>query len=237
MTEKAEKKEEKKQVSVPILTQIQNEINVPKSHYSEYGSFSYRSVEDIEGALKPLLAKYGAQFRFTTIEPVVIGTRYYIKVVAKYKDAEQEFEASTMVREQESKKKMDDAQVTGATISYATKYLLGQIFLVDDMKDVDAMDNRDAQQSSYSNRGYSRGYSKQQQPARQQVPTPSPADLQRQAEEKLVNYQGLSIPLLTLYQEAKEDGKGSDTAKALHEISKGDAVIMNLVKQLVKAGV
>lgn len=72
---------------------------------------------------------------------------------------------------------------------------------------------------------------------RKSVPVLNPDELQRKAEEKLVNYQGLNIPLLTLYREAKTDGKGSDTAKALHEISKGDAVIMNLVKQLVKAGV
>lgn len=72
---------------------------------------------------------------------------------------------------------------------------------------------------------------------RRSVPTMTTEELQRKAEEKLVNYQGLNIPLLTLYQDAKTDGKGSDTAKALHEISKGDAVIMNLVKQLVKAGV
>ena len=47
-------------VKVPILTQIQNELKAPKSQYNSFGHYKYRNAEDIEQALKPLLAKYGA---------------------------------------------------------------------------------------------------------------------------------------------------------------------------------
>lgn len=138
--EKSSKSEIKKQqVKVPIITQIQNELKVPKGHYNDYGQFWYRSVEDIEFAIKPILKKYGATLTINE-EVKEIGGRVYFVETVRYKDSEQEIEVKGYAREPESKKKMDDAQISGASSSYATKYALGKLFLIDDTADADSSD-------------------------------------------------------------------------------------------------
>lgn len=135
MTEK--KTETKEKVKVPILTQIQNELKAPKNQYNSFGKYKYRNAEDIESAVKPLLAKYGAQLTFDE-DIKQVGDRYYIVEIARYKDSEQEIVVHGHAREALTKKGMDDSQITGAAASYATKYALGKLFLIDDTKDADS---------------------------------------------------------------------------------------------------
>lgn len=142
MTEvKKEKKKKEEKVKVPILTKIQNELKAPKDQWNNYGQFKYRNVESIESALKPLLAKYGAQLVFDE-DYIELGDRIYAVENARYKDSEQEITVKGWAREAEHKKGMDESQISGSTSSYATKYALGKLFLIDDTKDPDSMDNR-----------------------------------------------------------------------------------------------
>lgn len=129
--------EEEKEVKVPILTKIQNELKAPKNQYNSFGSYKYRNAEDIESALKPLLAKYGAQLTFDE-DYREVGGRVYAVEIAHYKDSEQQITVKGWAREAEHKKGMDESQVSGATSSYATKYALGRLFLIDDTKDADS---------------------------------------------------------------------------------------------------
>lgn len=135
-----DKKDDKK-VHVPILTKIQNELKAPKSQWNEFGHYNYRNAEDIESALKPLLAKYGAQLTFDE-DYRAVDNRIYCVETANYKDSEQKIVVHGWARESEAKKGMDDSQISGSASSYATKYALGKLFLIDDTKDSDSMDNR-----------------------------------------------------------------------------------------------
>lgn len=129
--------EKEKEVKVPILTKIQNELKAPKSQYNSFENYKYRNAEDIESALKPLLAKYGVQLTFDE-DYREVGGRVYAVEIAHYKDSEQQITVKGWAREAEHKKGMDESQVSGATSSYATKYALGRLFLIDDTKDADS---------------------------------------------------------------------------------------------------
>ena len=118
------------------LTLIQNELNAPKSRHNSFGNYSYRSLEDILEAVKPLLKREGLVLTLTdTIEN--IGDNYYVKAVARLTDGNQELQATAYAREALEKKGMDVSQITGSASSYARKYCLNGLFLIDDTKDAD----------------------------------------------------------------------------------------------------
>lgn len=123
------------------LMNIQAELKAPKNLKNTFGGYNYRNAESILEALKPLLLKYKATVTITDkIEE--IGGRIYVNSLAAFFDADKPDEKPIVVeayaREADSKKGMDDAQVTGATSSYARKYALNGLFLLDDTKDVDS---------------------------------------------------------------------------------------------------
>lgn len=120
------------------LMNIQSELKAPKGQRNSFGNYNYRSCEDIMEAVKPLLQKHEAALVVgDTIE--LIGTRYYVKASAKFIDVADgtEIENTAYAREEDSKKGMDAAQVTGAASSYARKYCLNGLFDIDDTKDTD----------------------------------------------------------------------------------------------------
>lgn len=121
------------------LMAIQKELKAPKNLKNSFGNYYYRNAESILEALKPLEVKYKV-ITVLSDEIVEIGGRVYVKAIASLTDAEKGGEAITVTayaREAETKKGMDDAQVTGATSSYARKYALNGLFLLDDTKDAD----------------------------------------------------------------------------------------------------
>ena len=118
------------------LSKIQLELKAPKSNFNKFGGFYYRSLEDILEAVKPLLDKHGLTLTISD-EPVMIGDRFYIKATARLADGKETFEVTAYAREAAGKKGMDEAQVTGASSSYARKYALNGLFLIDDTKDAD----------------------------------------------------------------------------------------------------
>ena len=120
------------------LNKIQSELKAPKGQYNNFGKYKYRSCEDIFEAVKPLLAKYELTLT-TTDELLYIGDRYYIKATAILGDNENSIVTNCgYAREEETKKGMDGSQITGASSSYARKYALKGLFLIDDTKDSDA---------------------------------------------------------------------------------------------------
>ncbi|EGP5707759.1 ERF family protein [Enterococcus faecium] len=125
---------------------IQNQLKAPKSQYSEYGNYNYRNCEDILKAAKPLNKQMGLLLTLTD-KPIVIGNRYYIEATAFLTDGKESISITAYAREAESRTKMDDSQVTGSASSYARKYALNGLYLIDDAKDADALpqENKEAQ--------------------------------------------------------------------------------------------
>lgn len=123
------------------LKEIQQKLQVPKSHRNTFGNYNYRNCEDIIEAVKPLLADN--QGLYLSDELVQIGDRYYVKATATFIDGTEKVEVTGYARESEDKKGMDSAQITGASSSYARKYALNGLFLIDDGKDADSDDNRE----------------------------------------------------------------------------------------------
>lgn len=121
------------------LLHIQQELKVPKGQLNRFGGYNYRNTEDILAAVKPLLQQYGVLLVITdTIEQ--IGDRYYVKATATVTDTDLSsgLSATAYARETAERKKYDDSQLTGAASSYARKYALGGLFLIDDSKDADS---------------------------------------------------------------------------------------------------
>ena len=122
------------------LAAIQAELKAPKGQYNSYGGYNYRSCEDILEAVKPLLKKEGlALILSDNIEEV--GGRVYVKATATILDsgdAGSSIGVAAYAREAETRKGMDDSQVTGSASSYARKYALNGLFAIDDTKDADA---------------------------------------------------------------------------------------------------
>lgn len=125
------------------LIKVQSELKAPKSRKNTFGKYNYRNLEDILEGAKPLLKKYGASLVITdTIENV--GERYYVKATATFVDTEtgESISNSALARESAEKKGMDDSQITGTSSSYARKYALNGLFLIDDTKDADTDEAR-----------------------------------------------------------------------------------------------
>lgn len=125
------------------LLKIQSEVKAPKSRWNEFSKFNYRSCEDILNAVKPLLEKNKCILKLEdSIEE--IGGRIYVKATAMFFDIEEtssSISSTAYARESESKKGMDDSQITGSASSYARKYALAGLFLLDDGNDADSQDN------------------------------------------------------------------------------------------------
>lgn len=122
------------------MIKIQNALKVPKNQYNGFGRYSYRSAEDILSAAKPVLEEYQVCL-FIEDDLVTVNDQNYIKSTVTAVNAEEPEEKIRSVgyaRESQDKKGMDPSQMTGATMSYASKYALGHLLLLDDTKDADA---------------------------------------------------------------------------------------------------
>lgn len=125
-----------------LLNKVQTELVAPKNQFNTFGKYNYRSCEDILEGVKPLLKELNCVILVSdSIE--MVGDRIYVKATAKFVECEtsEAIENTAFARESLTKKGMDDSQVTGATSSYARKYALNGLLLVDDSKDADSMDN------------------------------------------------------------------------------------------------
>jgi len=120
------------------LAKVQVDLKAPKGQFNKFGKYNYRSCEDILEGLKLVLDGL-----VVTIcdDVVMVGERIYIKATASVTDGVDTISNSAFARESLTKKGMDDSQITGTASSYARKYALNGLFLIDDTKDADSMDN------------------------------------------------------------------------------------------------
>lgn len=118
------------------LISVQAELKAPKGQFNSFGKYNYRSAEDIVEAVKPLNAKAGLLLTLSD-EPLLIGEWHYIKATATITDGNESHVVTAYARESLTKKGMDDSQITGTASSYARKYALNGLYLIDDTKDAD----------------------------------------------------------------------------------------------------
>ena len=122
------------------LIEVQKELKAPKNQRNSFGNYNYRSCEDILEALKPVLSEHGATV-FISDKPVVKENLFsYIEATATFVDTESgdSVSVTAYAREAETKKGMDPSQITGSASSYARKYALNGLFLIDDTRDSDS---------------------------------------------------------------------------------------------------
>ena len=127
------------------LVLIQSELKAPKNQFNSFGNYKYRSQEDILEALKPLLKKYDVSL---TIEDEIkqISDLIYVEATVLIESGSETKSIKAQAGIDPNKKKMDLAQCFGSSSSYARKYALNGMFLIDDTKDPDATNDHGANQ-------------------------------------------------------------------------------------------
>jgi len=124
------------------LVNIQGRLKAPKNQRNSFGNYNYRSCEDILEAVKPLLKEHNLVLNLTD-ETMQIGEIYFIQANAVISDGDKSIAVKAQAGVQPNKKGMDIAQSFGASSSYARKYALNGLFLIDDTKDADAMNTHE----------------------------------------------------------------------------------------------
>ena len=125
-----------------ILIDIQQRLKVPKDQNNTFADFKYRNLEDIEDKVKPLLKEHKVYLTFND-DIVEVGGRVYVKATVTLSDGVNSIENSAFAQEAPSPKaKTDHAQLTGACSSYARKYAVSGLFLIDNTKDADSTSGR-----------------------------------------------------------------------------------------------
>lgn len=119
------------------LTEIQNELKAPKNQYNAFGKYKYRSCEDILEAVKPLLKKHDCTLTITD-EVKEVGGMVFIEAMVTIDDGNAVTDCKAQAGIDPNRKGMDIAQSFGSSSSYARKYALNGLFLIDDTKDADA---------------------------------------------------------------------------------------------------
>lgn len=127
------------------LLKVQTELKAPKNRKNTFGKYNYRSCEDILEAVKPILKEIKASiFLLDSIQE--IAGRVYVEASAYFIDVEQpdmpQIYVTAYAREPQDKKGMDEPQITGTASSYARKYALNGLLLIDDVKDPDSDEYR-----------------------------------------------------------------------------------------------
>ena len=126
-----------KLTKMDYLVNIQSELKAPKNQFNSFGKYKYRSAEDILEALKPLLKKYNCYLTITETTAEIAG---YLVLTSKVtiSDGEKSIFVEAQAGINPERKGMDIAQSFGSSSSYAKKYALGNLFLLDDTKDADS---------------------------------------------------------------------------------------------------
>ena len=121
------------------LLNIQSELKAPKSQFNSFGKYKYRNCEDVLEALKPLLKKYDCTLTITDEILEVCGIVYIeaMAVISTNENPGATIHVKAQAGINPNKKGMDIAQSFGSSSSYARKYALNGLFLIDDTKDAD----------------------------------------------------------------------------------------------------
>ena len=132
------------------LVNIQGRLKAPKNQRNNFGKYNYRSCEDILEAVKPLLVE--EKLTLTISDNVVNDGIMYVEATAVISDGKEVISVNAQAGIDPNRKGMDIAQSFGSSSSYARKYALNGLFLIDDTKDADATNTHgnDAQKASTS---------------------------------------------------------------------------------------
>ncbi len=193
------------------LAKIQRELKAPKGQMNNFGNYKYRSCEDILEALKPHLNGYTLVI---TDDIILIGDRYYIKATATISDGKESVSATGIARESQTKKGMDDSQITGATSSYARKYALNGLFCIDDTKDADSTNTHDQASSTQSDRQKTESKKVESQNNTQQAQKPKKEEMSQEDINKLKKQ------IHKLCENMSPDEKRESIKKASHYVAK-----------------
>ena len=128
------------------LVKIQNELKAPKSRTNTFGKYKYRSCEDILEAVKPLLEKYNATITISD-NIIEVGNTPVINATVTFKCGDEAYVVTAQAGIDISKKGMDISQTFGSSSSYARKYALNGLFLIDDTKDADTDEHTQQRQA------------------------------------------------------------------------------------------
>lgn len=223
--------EEKK---TPIITLIQSEMKVGKSKDNDYGHYKYRSATDIYEAAKPLLVKYKAKLSVDEEIKEIIGRPMSV-VTATYTDDEGT-ETAHGYAEIAMHKGMSPEQCMGTASSYAAKYALLKLFLLDDSTDVDSLDNDNGNAQPLPRRQPQRRQTPQQKALHDQATAKQEAAqaAKQEAANTIVDANGTT--LLQLFAEAMQDGKGSPKSQELDSWAHQSQENMALVQRIAATG-
>ena len=122
------------------LADVQTKLKAKKSSYNSFGKYYFRKAEDILEGIKPFLLQHDI---YVTISEELIATDPVpmIKSTATISDGESAIHATAVVGVDMQQKGMQTAQQFGAASTYAKKYALGNLLLIDDTEDADATNN------------------------------------------------------------------------------------------------
>jgi len=128
------------------LSLIQKEFKASKSKFNSFGKYNFRSAEDILEALKPFNEKYAVSF--IIIETLITDSNLDIPIIKSIatiidNNGINEISATAIVGVDLNQKGMQVPQQFGSASSYAKKYALGNLLLIDDTQDPDASNKHD----------------------------------------------------------------------------------------------
>ena len=119
------------------LIDIQQRLDAPKGQYNNFGKYNYRSLEDIEAAIKPLLREHSCGIRFSDQVVEHCGRTFLQTTLFFFNTKGENISVTAEAEHSATKSGMDAAQITGAASSYARKYAMNALFAIDDTKDAD----------------------------------------------------------------------------------------------------
>jgi len=119
------------------LRKIQAELKAPKNQRNNFGKYNYRSCEDILEAVKPLLDKHKCTLTISDEVREVCGV-LFVEAIVFISDGTDSVHTKAQAGIDPNRKGMDIAQSFGSSSSYARKYALNGLFLIDDTKDADS---------------------------------------------------------------------------------------------------
>ncbi|MCD4670495.1 MAG: ERF family protein [Actinomycetia bacterium] len=119
------------------LASVQTRFKSKKSRFNSFGKYNFRSAEDILEAIKPFLLELGVSVRINE-EIISVDPLPMMQSTATISDGDNAINATSIVGVDLNQKGMNVPQQFGSASSYAKKYALGNLFLIDDTADSDA---------------------------------------------------------------------------------------------------
>ena len=130
------------------LSMVQVKLKAPKNQFNKFGNYKYRSCEDILEAVKPILNEHGLALTITDDIKEAAGIPYVEARAVVFDSEGTRAEVTAQAGIDPSRKGMDIAQSFGSSSSYARKYALNGLFLIDDTKDPDSTNDHSSSDSS-----------------------------------------------------------------------------------------